>query len=135
MRHRHQSRQVEVEGLLGALVVARLLGGEPLQFPVLLLQALVVRARPTQLRMACEGAFQGFARRRAVEPAVAEPLGKIARPPKQTVRDARCYPRAPCELVPGLATDLPTQVDETTWEFTLREGVTFHNGEPSVRVW
>ncbi len=34
------------------------------------------------------------------------------------------------ELAPGLATELPTQVDDTTWEFTLREGVTFHNGEP-----
>lgn len=34
------------------------------------------------------------------------------------------------ELAPGLATALPTQVDETTWQFTLREGVTFHNGEP-----
>src|SRR5687767_1161165 len=34
------------------------------------------------------------------------------------------------ELAPGLATDLPTQIDDTTWEFTLREGVTFHNGEP-----
>src|SRR5262245_36988117 len=34
------------------------------------------------------------------------------------------------ELTPGLATELPTQVDDTTWEFTLREGVTFHNGEP-----
>jgi peptide/nickel transport system substrate-binding protein len=34
------------------------------------------------------------------------------------------------ELAPGLATALPTQVDESTWEFTLREGVTFHNGEP-----
>ena len=34
------------------------------------------------------------------------------------------------ELAPGLATDLPTQVDDATWEFTLREGVTFHNGEP-----
>lgn len=33
------------------------------------------------------------------------------------------------ELAPGLATDLPTQVDETTWEFTLRDGVTFHDGE------
>lgn len=33
------------------------------------------------------------------------------------------------ELAPGLATALPTQVDDTTWEFTLREGVTFHNGE------
>ena len=34
------------------------------------------------------------------------------------------------ELVPGLAADLPTRVDDTTWEFTLREGITFHNGEP-----
>jgi peptide/nickel transport system substrate-binding protein len=34
------------------------------------------------------------------------------------------------ELAPGLATELPTQVDDTTWEFKLREGVTFHNGEP-----
>jgi peptide/nickel transport system substrate-binding protein len=33
------------------------------------------------------------------------------------------------ELQPGLATDLPEQVDDTTWQFTLREGVTFHNGE------
>jgi peptide/nickel transport system substrate-binding protein len=32
------------------------------------------------------------------------------------------------ELQPGLATDLPTQVDDTTWEFKLREGVTFHDG-------
>src|SRR5262245_21472687 len=34
------------------------------------------------------------------------------------------------ELAPGLATELPTQIDDTTWEFTLRDGVTFHNGEP-----
>jgi peptide/nickel transport system substrate-binding protein len=34
------------------------------------------------------------------------------------------------ELIPGLATALPTQVDATTWEFTLREGVTFHDGTP-----
>lgn len=33
------------------------------------------------------------------------------------------------DLVPGLATDLPTQVDDTTWEVSLHEGVTFHNGE------
>ncbi|HEX6418597.1 MAG TPA: ABC transporter substrate-binding protein [Acidimicrobiales bacterium] len=32
------------------------------------------------------------------------------------------------ELQPGLATELPTQVDDTTWEFQLREGVTFHDG-------
>jgi peptide/nickel transport system substrate-binding protein len=33
-------------------------------------------------------------------------------------------------LVPGLAAEEPTQVDETTWQFTLRDGITFHNGEP-----
>lgn len=32
-------------------------------------------------------------------------------------------------LVPGLATEWEA-VDPTTWKFTLREGVTFHNGEP-----
>ncbi len=34
------------------------------------------------------------------------------------------------ELEPLLATDLPEQVDDTTWRFTLREGVEFSNGEP-----
>ena len=34
------------------------------------------------------------------------------------------------ELVPGLAAEMPTQIDDTTWQFTLRDGVTFHNGEP-----
>ncbi|MEM7566376.1 MAG: ABC transporter substrate-binding protein [Pseudomonadota bacterium] len=33
-------------------------------------------------------------------------------------------------LEPGLAAEAPTQIDETTWEFKLREGITFHNGEP-----
>jgi peptide/nickel transport system substrate-binding protein len=33
------------------------------------------------------------------------------------------------KLVPGLAAELPTQVDATTWEFKLRDGVKFHNGE------
>jgi peptide/nickel transport system substrate-binding protein len=33
------------------------------------------------------------------------------------------------EIVPVLATELPTQIDPTTWEFKLREGVTFTNGE------
>ena len=34
------------------------------------------------------------------------------------------------ELVPSLATDLPTMVDDTTWEFALRDDVTFHDGTP-----
>jgi peptide/nickel transport system substrate-binding protein len=33
------------------------------------------------------------------------------------------------ELQPLLATEY-SQVDDTTWEFTLREGVSFHNGAP-----
>ncbi|WP_127143899.1 ABC transporter substrate-binding protein [Pelagibacterium montanilacus] len=34
------------------------------------------------------------------------------------------------QLVPGLAASEPVQIDETTWEFKLREDVSFHNGEP-----
>jgi peptide/nickel transport system substrate-binding protein len=34
------------------------------------------------------------------------------------------------ELVPGLAAEAPTQVDETTWQFALVEGISFTNGEP-----
>ncbi len=34
------------------------------------------------------------------------------------------------ELIPSLATALPTQVDDTTWEFTLRDDVVFHDGTP-----
>jgi len=33
------------------------------------------------------------------------------------------------ELVPGLATELPTRIDDTTWQFKLRQGVSFQNGE------
>ena len=34
------------------------------------------------------------------------------------------------ELQPGLAAAPPQQIDELTWEFQLREGISFHNGEP-----
>lgn len=34
------------------------------------------------------------------------------------------------ELVPHLAAELPTQVDDNTWEFTLRPDIKFTNGEP-----
>lgn len=30
----------------------------------------------------------------------------------------------------GLAAELPTQVDDVTWEATLRDGAVFHNGDP-----
>jgi peptide/nickel transport system substrate-binding protein len=34
------------------------------------------------------------------------------------------------ELTPGLAAEMPTQLDETTWQFKLRTGITFHDGTP-----
>ena len=34
------------------------------------------------------------------------------------------------ELMPGLAAAAPTQIDDLTWAFKLREGLLFHNGEP-----
>ncbi len=34
------------------------------------------------------------------------------------------------DLEPSLAAEMPTQVDDTTWEFTLRTGVSFHDGTP-----
>lgn len=34
------------------------------------------------------------------------------------------------ELGPGLAASEPVQIDDTTWEVKVREGVTFTNGEP-----
>lgn len=33
-------------------------------------------------------------------------------------------------IEPGLAAEQPTQLDDTTWQFKLREGIAFHNGEP-----
>ena len=36
----------------------------------------------------------------------------------------------PGTLVLRLAAELPTNIDDTTWEVKLREGVTFQNGEP-----
>ena len=34
------------------------------------------------------------------------------------------------QLVPGVATDLGSPLDDTTWQYTVQEGITFHNGEP-----
>lgn len=34
------------------------------------------------------------------------------------------------ELEPLLASEMPEQVDDTTWRFNLREGISFSNGEP-----
>lgn len=45
------------------------------------------------------------------------------------IYDNLVYFDANMDLQPGLATDWEL-IDETTWEFTLREGVTFHDGTP-----
>ena len=45
------------------------------------------------------------------------------------IYDTLVYFDEEMELQAGLATDWEA-VDETTWRFTLREGVTFHDGEP-----
>jgi peptide/nickel transport system substrate-binding protein len=34
------------------------------------------------------------------------------------------------DLEPGLASAMPTQIDDSTWEFKLRENVKFHDGTP-----
>ena len=39
-------------------------------------------------------------------------------------------PLAEREVYPALAAELPTAVDDTTYEVTLREGATFHDGTP-----
>ena len=46
------------------------------------------------------------------------------------VFDSLLSRNAESELAPGLATELPRRIDDTTWQFKLRQGVKFHNGEP-----
>lgn len=46
------------------------------------------------------------------------------------VFDALLLRNAESELTPGLALELPRRIDDTTWQFKLRQGVKFHNGEP-----
>ena len=33
-------------------------------------------------------------------------------------------------LVPSLAAELPTQVDDVTWDVPIRSGITYQNGNP-----
>lgn len=34
------------------------------------------------------------------------------------------------DLIPGLASEMPTQIDDVTWEVSIRSGISFHNGNP-----
>lgn len=34
------------------------------------------------------------------------------------------------EVMPAIGAELPEQIDETTWQITLRDGAVFHNGDP-----
>jgi peptide/nickel transport system substrate-binding protein len=61
-----------------------------------------------------------------------DPHGTNDQPSARVMRqiyDTLIIQQEDLELVPGLAESWE-QLDDTTWEFTLREGVTFHNGEP-----
>lgn len=48
---------------------------------------------------------------------------------RKKIYDNLVYFNEDMELLPGLATEWEL-IDEVTWEFTLREGVTFHDGTP-----
>ncbi len=60
-----------------------------------------------------------------------DPQGENDQPSAQVrahIYDTLIHQTPDLELEPGLATDWE-QVDDVTWEFELREGVYFHNGE------
>lgn len=46
------------------------------------------------------------------------------------VQEDTTDPTGPAKLVPGLATEWEASDDAKVWTFTLREGVTFHDGSP-----
>ncbi|RDE09694.1 ABC transporter substrate-binding protein [Pelagibacterium lacus] len=69
----------------------------------------------------------------SAEPSTLDPQARddgSERAVSDNVYEALMARNAQGELIPGLAAAEPVQVDETTWEFKLREGISFHNGEP-----
>lgn len=66
------------------------------------------------------------------EPAHFDPLfaqdGETFRPARQIYDTLVTYEQGSAELAPGLATEWTPNAEGTEWTFTLREGVTFHDG-------
>ncbi len=56
--------------------------------------------------------------------------GETFRPARQMYDTLITYKPGTSELAPGLATEWTPNADGTEWTFTLREGVTFHDGTP-----
>jgi peptide/nickel transport system substrate-binding protein len=56
--------------------------------------------------------------------------GETFRPARQIFDTLITYRQGTSELAPGLATEWSSNPDGTEWTFTLREGVTFHDGTP-----
>ncbi|GAA1854040.1 ABC transporter substrate-binding protein [Pseudonocardia alni subsp. carboxydivorans] len=56
--------------------------------------------------------------------------GESFRPARQMFDTLITYKPGTTELEPGLATEWKSTPDGKTWTFTLREGVTFHDGTP-----
>ncbi|MCX6467579.1 MAG: ABC transporter substrate-binding protein [Pseudonocardiales bacterium] len=56
--------------------------------------------------------------------------GETFRPARQMYDTLITYEQGTSELAPGLATEWTPNADGTQWTFTLREGVTFHDGTP-----
>ncbi|WP_432422457.1 ABC transporter substrate-binding protein [Pseudonocardia tropica] len=56
--------------------------------------------------------------------------GESFRPARQMFDTLITYKPGTTELEPGLATEWTSTPDGKTWTFTLREGVTFHDGTP-----
>jgi peptide/nickel transport system substrate-binding protein len=56
--------------------------------------------------------------------------GETFRPARQMFDTLITYRQGSSELAPGLATEWSSNPEGTEWTFTLREGVTFHDGTP-----
>jgi peptide/nickel transport system substrate-binding protein len=56
--------------------------------------------------------------------------GETFRPARQMYDTLITYQQGSADLAPGLATAWTPNADGTEWTFTLREGVTFHDGTP-----
>jgi peptide/nickel transport system substrate-binding protein len=56
--------------------------------------------------------------------------GETFRVSRQIYDTLITYKQGTSELAPGLATEWTPNADGTEWTFTLRDGVTFHDGTP-----